>query len=54
MVERVMRTLKDMVAKYVDTQGLNLDADIKAYTMAYNSSVHSVTGYSPFFLLHGF
>ena len=54
MVERFMRTLKDMVAKYVDPQGLNWDADIKAYTMAYNSSVHSVTGYSPFFLLHGF
>ena len=54
MVERFMRTLKDMVAKYVDPQGANWDADIKAYCMAYNTSVHSVTGYSPFFLLHGF
>lgn len=54
MVERFMRTLKDMVAKYVDPQGMTWDVDIKAYTMAYNSSVHSVTGHSPFFLLHGF
>ena len=49
-----MRTLKDMVAKYVDPQGLNWDSDIKAYTMAYNSSIHTTTGYSPFFMLHGF
>ena len=54
MVERFMRTLKDMVAKYVDPHGLYWDKDIKAYTMAYNSSVHSVTGYSPYFMLHGF
>ena len=54
MVERFMRTLKDMVAKYVDPQGLNWDVDIKAYTMAYNSSAHTITGYSPFFMLHGF
>lgn len=54
MVERFMRTLKDMVAKYIDPQGQGWDTDIKAYTMAYNSSIHAVTGYSPFFLLHGF
>lgn len=54
MVERFMRTLKDMVAKYVDTQGLTWDESVKAYTMAYNSAVHNTTGYSPFFLIHGF
>lgn len=54
MVERFNRTLKDMVAKYVDGEGLNWDRNVKAYSMAFNSSVHSVTGYSPFFLVHGF
>ena len=54
MVERFMRTLKDMVAKYVDAQGLTWDKGVKAYAMAYNSAVHSTTGYSPFFLVHGF
>ena len=54
MVERFMRTLKDMVAKYTDTQGLTWDDTVKAYAMAYNSAIHSTTGYSPFFLVHGF
>ena len=48
-----MRTLKDMVAKYVDPQGLNWESDIKACIMAYNSSVHTTTGYSLLFMLHG-
>ena len=54
MVERFNRTLKDMVAKYVNEEGLNWDANVKAYSMAFNSSVHSTTGYSPYFLVHGF
>ena len=54
MVERFNRTLKDMVAKYVDCQGLTWDKELKAYAMAYNSSVHDTTGYSPFYLVHGF
>ena len=54
MVERFMRTLKDMVAKYIDAQGLTWDRDVQAYAMAYNSAVHDTTGYSPFFLIHGF
>ena len=54
MVERFMRTLKDMVAKYVDAQGLTWDKGVKAYAMAYNSAVHNTTGYSPFFLVHGY
>ena len=54
MVERFMRTLKDIVAKYVDEEGLQWDINLKAYSMAYNSSVHSTTGFSPYFLVHGF
>ena len=43
MVERFMRTLKDMVAKYIDSEGLRWDRNVKAYAMAYNSSVHTTT-----------
>ena len=54
MVERFNRTLKDMLSKYIDEQGLDWDANVKAYSMAYNSSVHSATGFTPFFLVHGY
>ncbi|XP_043222136.1 uncharacterized protein LOC122381712 [Amphibalanus amphitrite] len=54
MVERFNRTLKDMISKYVDAEGLHWDVDIKAYSMAYNSSIHSATGYTPFYLVHGY
>ena len=54
MVERFNRTLKDMISKYVDGEGLSWDTDVKAYSMAYNSSVHSATGYTPYFLVHGY
>ena len=54
MVERFNRTLKDMVAKYVSGGGPQWDVNVKAYSMAYNSSTHSATGFSPFFLVHGF
>lgn len=54
MVERFMRTLKDMVSKYVDGQGLSWDEGVMSYAMAYNSSLHETTGYTPFYLIHGF
>ena len=54
MVERFMRTLKDMVAKFISGEGLSWDENVKAYTMAYNSSVHATTGQTPFFIIHGF
>lgn len=54
MVERFMRTLKDMVSKYIDSQGLHWDEGTRSFAMAYNSSVHETTGYTPFYLIHGF
>ena len=53
MVERFNRTLKDMVAKYIKPCGSDWDEHITALAFAYNTSKHSVTGYSPFFLIHG-
>ena len=53
MVERFNRTLKDMVAKYIKPCGSDWDEHIRSLAFAYNTSKHSVTGYSPFFLIHG-
>lgn len=54
MVERFMRTLKDMMSKYIDSQGLEWDEGVRSYAMAYNSSIHETTGYTPFYMIHGF
>ena len=53
MVERFNRTLKDMISKYLKLDGSNWDDVVGAVTFAYNTSKHSVTGYTPFFLAHG-
>ena len=53
MVERFNRTLKDMVAKYIRLDGSDWDEVIGATVFAYNTSKHSTTGYTPFFLAHG-
>ena len=53
MVERFNRTLKDMVAKYVQGNGSNWDVIAPASCFAYNTSKHAVTGFTPFFLVHG-
>ena len=53
MVERFNRTLKDMVAKYIKPCGSDWDEHVTSLAFAYNTSKHSVTGYSPFFLVHG-
>lgn len=53
MVERLNRTLKDQLAKYIYQSGGEWDRYLPQVELAYNSSVHSSTGYSPFFLAHG-
>lgn len=53
MVERFNRTLKDMISKYIKSDGSDWDERLAAVCFAYNTSKHSVTGYSPFFLAHG-
>jgi hypothetical protein len=54
MVERLNRTMADMIASYVINQPDTWDNYIKYATFAYNTSVHSSTGYTPFYLLKGF
>ncbi len=53
MVERLNRTLKDQLAKYICESGGEWDKYLPQVELAYNSSVHSSTGFSPFFLAHG-
>ena len=53
MVERFMRTLKDIVSKFIEPQGSDWDLKVRAAVMAYNSSKHETTHYSPYFLVHG-
>lgn len=53
MVERLNRTLKDQLAKYIYQNGGEWDKYLSQVELAYNSSVHSSTGYTPFFLAHG-
>ena len=53
MVERLNRTLKDQLSKYMAQTGGEWDQFLPQVELAYNSSVHSSTGFSPFFLVHG-
>uniref|UniRef100_A0A3Q0R2N1 Integrase catalytic domain-containing protein n=1 Tax=Amphilophus citrinellus TaxID=61819 RepID=A0A3Q0R2N1_AMPCI len=53
MVERLNRTLKDQLAKYISQCDGEWDMYLPQVELAYNSSVHSSTGFSPFFLVPG-
>ncbi|XP_063072262.1 uncharacterized protein LOC134462919 [Engraulis encrasicolus] len=53
MVERFNRTLKDQLAKYLSQTGGEWVQYLPQVELAYNSSVHCSTGFSPFFLAHG-
>ena len=50
-VERFNRTFKEMLTKFVNNETANWVNKIADVLMAYRSSVSSVTGYTPFYLL---
>lgn len=52
-VERFNRTLKDMISKHVSESGNEWDDHLKQLALAYNTSIHESTGFTPFFLNHG-
>ena len=52
-IERTHRVISDILAKYVSEGQSDWDLFVPACQMAINSSVHSSTGYSPYYLLHG-
>ena len=53
MIERLNRTLQDMLAKYVSGHQRDWDEHLPLVMMAYRSSVHASTQYTPFYLLFG-
>lgn len=53
LVERQNRTIKEMIAKYINSNHDNWDLVLDQVMFAYNNSVHESTGYSPFELVYG-
>ena len=53
MVERFNRTLLDMLATAVGDHPSDWEIHIRKLCFAYNTSTHSSTGYSPYFLMFG-
>lgn len=52
MVERFNRTLVDQLAKTLLSCEGEWDSFLLQVAFAYNTSVHSSTGFTPFFLTH--
>ncbi|GBO12937.1 Retrovirus-related Pol polyprotein from transposon 297 [Araneus ventricosus] len=52
LMERLNKTLADMLALYVDVDQENWDNILPFVTFAYNSAKQKTTGFSPFFLVH--
>ena len=53
LVERFNRTLAAMLSMYVNSKHTDWDRYLPYVTFAYNTTAHSATKESPFFLLYG-
>ena len=53
LVERYNRTLLDMLATTTQNHPFDWEDQLPKVCMAYNTSVHASTGYTPFFLMFG-
>ena len=53
VIERMNRTLQNMLAKWINAEQNNWSQQLPYVMMAYQSSVHESTGYTPQFLVHG-
>ncbi|KAJ8651338.1 hypothetical protein O0I10_013165 [Lichtheimia ornata] len=55
LVERFMSTLKSMLLSYMEQDHLSdvWDKHLPEFQLAYNSSIHASTGFTPFSLVHG-
>ena len=52
-VERLNRTLLAMLATCIEEHPFQWEEKLKKVCFAYNTSIHSTTGYTPFFLMFG-
>ena len=53
VIERINKTLQNMLAKCVNEEQSNWSQQLPYVMMAYRSSVHESTGYTPQFLVFG-
>ena len=53
MVERFNRTLLSMLATHCKSNPWDWEKHLQKVCFAYNSSIHTSTGFSPFYLMHG-
>lgn len=53
VVERTFHTYHNMLSKYIDESGVEFDVFLGFLCMAHNTSVHSTTGESPWYLMYG-
>ncbi|KAK3104448.1 hypothetical protein FSP39_002287 [Pinctada imbricata] len=53
MVERLNRTIKDMLSKYISANQIDWDRYIDYFVLAYNTTPHESTDISPYRMLHG-
>ncbi len=53
-VERLNRTIGDMLRKATNERGEDWDLEIRFVLFSYMNQDHEATGYSPFFLSHGY
>ena len=53
-IERFNKTLCDILATALEGCHFTWDRHIKLACFAYNTSVHASTGYTPFYLMHGY
>lgn len=53
LVERFNRTLQDMIATITVDHPFDWEEALPKVCIAYNTSIHTTTGYSPFYLMYG-
>ena len=53
LAERLHRTLHTGMSHFVNSSNTNWDVVVQFFLMAYRATPNTVTGYSPFYLLHG-
>ena len=53
LIERFNRTLKERLGRYIASNDREWEDFLPQVEFAYNSSRHSSTGFTPYFLLHG-
>ena len=53
-IERFNKTLCDIMATALEGCHFTWDRHVKMACFAYNTSVHASTGYTPFYLMHGY